>query len=547
MRKMVESTGVAGDGDARSDSAELSAAEARVAALDAQAEGLRLHLAELRESLAQATNESTANHLLQLREANENLLLAVLRANASAEVAAANLRELARANQHDALTGTPNRALLLERLELALATAQRHGTQLAVIFLDLDGFKQINDTLGHAGGDEALRVVARRMAAAVRASDSVSRHGGDEFLALLSDIAQPADADAVTAKILDAIARPCRIGDKELRLSASAGIALYPRDGTDARDLIRSADAAMYQAKRAGHGLQRCAAVAVTGEQDSHAEVSLAGHQTMPDPHLLGEANGNLVAAVLAAQAHERAAQEANRQQIRFMAMVAHELRNPLTPIRLAAGLLVQRDYANAASVARLQSIIDGQVTHMARLIDDLLDGSRLSTGKLRLERGAVDLQHVINVAIATCAPAMRAKTQTFTSNLLSDPIAFHGDAIRLTQVFSNLLDNASKYTPTDGHIALNATISPSTIVISVSDDGIGIAADDLLSIFDLFVQDRRGLVMANGGLGIGLAVVRDLVSAHGGSVVAHSMGRDQGSTFVVTLPRDAGAAATAP
>jgi diguanylate cyclase (GGDEF)-like protein len=547
MRKMVESTGIPSDGDARSDSASLSAAEARVAALDAQAEGLRLHLAELRESLAQATNESTANHLLQLREANENLLLAVLRANASAEVAAANLRELARANQHDALTGTPNRALLLERLEVALAMAQRHGTQLAVIFLDLDGFKQINDTLGHAGGDEALRLVARRMAAAVRASDSVSRHGGDEFLALLSDIAQPADADAVTAKILDAIARPCYIGGKELRLSASAGIALYPRDGTDARDLIRSADAAMYQAKRAGHGLQRYAAAAATDEQDSHAEESLAGHQAVPDPRLLGEANSNLVAAVLAAQAHERAAQEANRQQIRFMAMVAHELRNPLTPIRLAASLLVQRDYANAASVARLQSIIDGQVTHMARLIDDLLDGSRLSTGKLRLERGAVDLQHVINVAIATCAPAMRAKTQTFTSNLLSDPIAFHGDAIRLTQVFSNLLDNASKYTPTDGHIALNATISPSTIVISVSDDGIGIAADDLLSIFDLFVQDRRGLVMANGGLGIGLAVVRDLVSAHGGSVVAHSMGRDQGSTFVVTLPRDAGAAATAP
>jgi len=545
MRKMVESTGVASDGDACSDSAELSAAEARVAALDAQAEGLRLHLAELRESLVRATNESTANHLLQLREANENLLLAVLRANASAEVAAANLRELARANQHDALTGTPNRALLLERLEVALAMAQRHGTQLAVIFLDLDGFKQINDTLGHAGGDEALRLVARRMAAAVRASDSVSRHGGDEFLALLSDIAEPADADAVTAKILDAIARPCRIGGKQLSLSASAGIALYPRDGTDARDLIRSADAAMYQAKRAGHGLQRYAAATATGDQNSHAEESFAGHRTLPDPRLLGEANGNLVAAVLTAQAHERAAQEANRQQIRFMAMVAHELRNPLTPIRLAAGLLVQRDYANAVSVARLQSIIDAQVTHMARLIDDLLDGSRLSTGKLRLERHAIDLQHVIKVAVDTCTPAMRAKTQTFASTLPPGPLAFHGDAIRLTQVFSNLLDNACKYTPTGGHIALDATMSASTIVISVSDDGIGIAAGELSSIFDLFVQDPHGLAMANGGLGIGLAVVRDLVGAHGGSVVAHSAGRGQGSTFVVTLPRDAGVVAT--
>ena len=538
---------VARDGNARDCEDELGVAQARVTALNTQVDGLHLHLAELRQSLALAENDSTANQLLQLREANEKLLLAVLQANASAEVAAANLRELARANQHDALTGTPNRAVLLQRLELALAAAHRHGTQLAVIFLDLDGFKQINDTLGHAGGDEALQLVARRMAAAIRGGDSVSRHGGDEFLALLSDIADPADADAIAAKILGAIASPCRIGGKQLHLSASAGIALYPRDGTDARDLIRSADAAMYQAKRAGRGLQRYAADVAKMAPDAHAQDSIADLSSVSDPQLLREANGKLVAAALTAQAHERDAQEANRQQIKFMAMVAHELRNPLTPIRIAADLLVQGDYANAASVTRLQSIIDGQVTHMARLIDDLLDGSRLSTGKLRLERGAVDLQHVINVAIATCAPAMRAKRQTFTSTLAADPLPFHGDPIRLTQVFSNLLDNACKYTPTGGHIALDATTTASTIIISVSDDGIGIAAGELSSIFDLFVQDRHGLAMANGGLGIGLAVVRDLVSAHGGSVVAHSTGRDQGSTFVVTLPRDAGAVATEP
>jgi signal transduction histidine kinase len=170
-----------------------------------------------------------------------------------------------------------------------------------------------------------------------------------------------------------------------------------------------------------------------------------------------------------------------------------------------------------------------------------------LSTGKLRLERTAIDLQQVINVAIDTCIPAMRAKAQTFTSTLDVDPLPFHGDPIRLTQVFSNLLDNACKYTPAGGHITLGAAISRSAIVISVGDDGIGIAADDLLSIFDLFVQDKHGLAMANGGLGIGLAVVRDLVSAHGGSVVAHSAGPNQGSTFVVTLPRDAGAVATGP
>ncbi len=536
--------GVAKGGTARDYQGELGFAQSRVTALNTQVDGLHLHLAELRESLARAENDSTTNQLLQLREANEKLLLAVLQAHTSAEVAAANLRELARANQHDALTGTPNRAVLLQRLELALAAAHRHGTQLAVIFLDLDGFKQINDTLGHAGGDEALQLIARRMAAAIRPGDSVSRHGGDEFLALLSDIADPADAEAIATKILDAIASPCRIGGKPLHLSASAGIALYPRDGTDARDLIRSADAAMYQAKRAGRGLQRYAADVATAAPDPHAHESLADLSSGSDPQLLREANGKLVAAALTAQARERDAQEANHQQIKFMAMVAHELRNPLTPIRIAADLMVQGDYADTASVARLQSIIDGQVTHMARLIDDLLDGSRLSTGKLRLERGAVDLQHVINVAIDTCTPAMRAKEQTFTCNLSPDPMAFHGDAIRLTQVFSNLLDNACKYTPMGGHIALSAAISRVAIVISVSDDGIGIAASELSSIFDLFVQDRHGLAMANGGLGIGLAVVRDLVGAHGGSVVAHSAGRDQGSTFVVTLPRDAGAVA---
>ncbi|MEO7072361.1 MAG: diguanylate cyclase [Rhodanobacter sp.] len=523
---------------------QLSLAQARVAALNAQVDGLHLHLAELGENLARAEGDTAAGQLLQLRQANEKLLLAVLKANASAEVTAANLRELARANQHDALTGTPNRVVLLERLEAGMAAARRDGTQLAVIFIDLDGFKQINDTLGHAAGDEALRVVARRMTDVVRASDSVSRHGGDEFLALLSDVARQADADAITKKILSAIARPCRIGGKQIQLSASAGIALYPRDGENALSLIRSADAAMYQAKRAGHGLHRHADAAV--ERNPTAQPMPSADPAEGEPELLREANGKLVAAVLSAQAGEDVAHEANRKQIKFMAMVAHELRNPLTPIRIASDLLLQHDYADAASVARLQSIIDGQVTHMARLIDDLLDGSRLSTGKLRMERRAIDLQRVISIAIDTCRPAMLAKAQAFTSTLPPDALAFHGDAIRLTQVFSNLLDNACKYTPMGGHIALNATISRSTIVISVADDGIGIGATELHPIFDLFVQDEHGLTMANGGLGIGLAVVRDLVSAHGGSVVAHSPGRGLGSTFVVTLPRDAGTDAAA-
>jgi len=143
---------------------------------------------------------------------------------------------------------------MLDRLESAIATARRDETRIAVLFIDLDDFKRINDTLGHAIGDEALKLAARRLQSTVRDSDTVSRHGGEEFLVLLPGISQAADAASIAQKLLAAIAAPARAGEHRLQLSASVGITIYPEDAEDAQTLISRADAAMYRAKRRGPG-----------------------------------------------------------------------------------------------------------------------------------------------------------------------------------------------------------------------------------------------------------------------------------------------------
>jgi len=173
----------------------------------------------------------------------------------------------------------------------------------------------------------------------------------------------------------------------------------------------------------------------------------------------------------------------------------------------------------------------------MTRLVEDLLEGSRLSAGKLRLERSNVDVIGLLEMAAETCRPGMETRYQSLTLQLPPGPVEIHGDPIRLAQVFCNLLDNASKYTPMAGEITLAAKVSESSIELSVTDNGVGISAEAMLRIFDLFAQDDQALALDNRGLGIGLAVVRELVDAHGGTVFASSAGKDQGSRFVVTLP----------
>ena len=265
-------------------------------------------------------------------------------------------------------------------------------------------------------------------------------------------------------------------------------------------------------------------------------QIELPLNEQAPRLQALRQANEQLVIAAMDAQELEARTTEAHRRQIAFLAKAAHELRNPLAPIRMAAGLLTGAR-ADAALLGKLQGIIARQAAHMSKLVDDLLDSSRVSAGKFRVERGTADMHSVLNQAIETCRPAMDARLQHFTLKAPSGALNVHGDAVRLAQIFNNLLDNASKYTPEGGTIKLKVHVHHYAMIISVSDNGFGISAEALPHIFDMFVQDTHATALHNGGLGIGLAVVRELVEAHGGTVIARSAGTSLGSQFIVTLP----------
>lgn len=480
------------------------AATRRLTLLNEQADRVRADLEKLRHDLAKVQRDFDATRTAELLAANEQLVLAAVHADTVAETALRNLVALTRASQRDALTDTPNRALMLDRLEIAITAARRHGTRLAVFFLDIDRFKDINDTRGHAVGDEVLQLVARRLESVVRDSDTVSRHGGDEFLVLLADISLASDAAVVAAKMLAAIAEPSYVGNDVFCLSGSLGIAVYPQDGEDAPTLIRRADQAMYRSKSRGPGSFEFYSDDLSGQRPqsspnvvplkrvNHREGILAEHECRMRE--LREANERLVIAALTAQELEIQAAEAHRRQIVFQAMVAHELRNPLGPIRNVAELLA-RTGADQPMLARLQAILRRQVTHMAKLVDDLLDGSRASAGKFRLDCRSVDLAGIIDQAFETSRPAIELRGQHFTRQLPSSPLDVYGDPARLVQVFSNLLSNASKYTPIGGAIILSVERLESAVSITVSDDGIGISAETLPDIFSLFVQDARALL----------------------------------------------------
>jgi PAS domain S-box-containing protein len=232
----------------------------------------------------------------------------------------------------------------------------------------------------------------------------------------------------------------------------------------------------------------------------------------------------------------EAALREVDRRKDEFLAILAHELRNPLAPIRQAAAI-ASTPRASEAQLRWSHGVIERQVRHMARLLDDLLDVSRITRGTLELRREFLDLKAVVDAAIETARPALDGKGHTLVVNIASALPRLFADGLRIAQVLSNLLTNAAKYTDAGGRIELSAKESAGELVIEVADTGIGIAADSLPRIFHMFSQLRPALERSEGGLGIGLALVKGLVALHGGSVEALSQGTDQGSRFVVRLP----------
>jgi PAS domain S-box-containing protein len=233
----------------------------------------------------------------------------------------------------------------------------------------------------------------------------------------------------------------------------------------------------------------------------------------------------------------EESLREADRKKDEFIALLAHELRNPLAPLRNGLQVVRLAREADAGAVDKALSMMERQLSHMVRLVDDLLDISRISRNKMELRREEVLLADVIDSAVETANPLIESEGHELNVILPSQPIYLNADLTRLAQVFSNLLTNSAKYTPQRGRIWLSAERKGGEVIVSVRDTGIGIPADSLGSVFAMFSQVNAAIERSNGGLGIGLALVKGLVEMHGGSVIAASEGDGKGSTFTVTLP----------
>jgi signal transduction histidine kinase/DNA-binding response OmpR family regulator len=275
-----------------------------------------------------------------------------------------------------------------------------------------------------------------------------------------------------------------------------------------------------------------CAALALSraasGRRFGPAELSMA--ETLASRAAVALDNARLYQDV----------QEADRQKNEFLSMLAHELRNPLAPIRNAVHVL-HLQASDQPETHWARDVIDRQVKHLTRLVDDLLDVSRITGGKIRLVLEPVEISRIVAEAVEASGPVIREKRHHLDVHLPGEPLWVEGDAARLAQVLTNLLNNAAKYTDEGGHIGLDAGREEGQVVLRVRDTGIGIPAEMLAAVFNLFTQVDRSLDRSQGGLGVGLTLVRRLVELHGGSVQAYSEGPGRGSEFVVRLPALAG------
>ena len=230
------------------------------------------------------------------------------------------------------------------------------------------------------------------------------------------------------------------------------------------------------------------------------------------------------------------ALKDADRRKNQFLATLAHELRNPLAPIRNALQIMkIAKD--NPTVIEQSRAIVERQVRHMIRHIDDLLDISRITRGKLVLQFASIDIHEAIAAAIETSEPVLDEAQVTLELHVSEEPIIVHGDRLRLGQVFANLLNNAAKYTEPGGKVMISSSQDGEHAVVHVKDTGLGIPAEVLPQVFKPFTQVNRTLSRSQGGLGIGLALVEQIVQLHGGIVTAYSEGVGKGAEFIVRLP----------
>jgi signal transduction histidine kinase len=278
-------------------------------------------------------------------------------------------------------------------------------------------------------------------------------------------------------------------------------------------------------------------AVALTMLVSIGVLISLAYESLHRVRRLLERKQRNLRVNMKAQRRLQAALVASDRRKDEFLATLAHELRNPLAPLRTAAHILRATTLASQETLEAQVNVIGRQVALMARLIDDLMDVARITRGTLALSRDRVDIAEVIQNAVETSRPLIDACGHELTISLPAHPAYIDADIMRLTQVISNLLNNAAKYTPSRGHIHVGASVVASELTISVTDTGVGIPESMLDRIFEPFTQLEDRTHRSNDGLGIGLALARQLARLHGGDITARSPGAGKGSEFSVRLP----------
>jgi PAS domain S-box-containing protein len=413
--------------------------------------------------------------------------------------------------------------------------------------------------------EEALRESEQRLAAELAGAQALQTVSTQMIQASEFDTLYNHIVDAAVAIMRSDKASMQSVDDDEdaLRLLAFRGF--EPEFGTIFELCRPDTKTACTLARRTGRrvvfaDVEACDFLAGTPELQVHLEMGIRAVQSTPlisrsgrllgvfsthwrRPHQPSERDLRLldVLARQAADVIERAHAEnaliaANRRKDEFLATLAHELRNPLAPIRNAVELLRIKDSPDP-DVRDAREIIERQVRQLTRLVDDLLDVSRITSGRIRLQRERVSLATIVTDAVESSRPFIEASAHELTVSLPPDPIYVDGDAIRLVQVFSNLLTNAATYTENGGQVRLTVERRNGEAVVSVVDTGIGIDAAHLPHVFEMFSQVAPALERSQGGLGIGLSLVRGLVALHEGSVESHSDGLGMGSEFVVRLP----------
>jgi len=369
--------------------------------------------------------------------------------------------------------------------------------------------------------------------------DISDRNRAEEINALLSAIVESAD-DAIISKTLDGVVRSWNAGAEQLfgysaREAIGQSIAIIiPPERLDEERLILSR---LRRGERIEHyetvrlskdGRRLDISLTISPLRDSKGRI-IGASKIARDITARKQSEAALVAL-------KNQLQEADQRKDEFLAMLAHELRNPLAAISNSLQLL-RLDDGLSPSVDKLREIMEQQGNHLARLVEDLLDGSRITRGSIELRCETVDLASVVANAVQTARPLIDDAGHQLAITLPSTPVLLNADPVRLTQIAGNLLTNAAKYTPPGGQIWLTGRRKDGGVQLSVRDTGLGIPADMLPHVFDMFAQVESSLSRARGGLGLGLALARKLVELHGGRIEVQSPGHGKGSEFLVWLP----------